>query len=391
MERIWYIISEVIFYSGQRRQLPVSGYRSDAVFMGNRANDYWGITFTDLSVVKFDTPTLAEMRFTFQDDHYKEVEKGQLFQIMEGSHKVGEGKVVLIECREQTQNSNMLLHSRKLMPPPWLAYPEIERYSIGWRMGCGEDYIDRFSDWLGALSQEEKTEYQILFPEPVTWKGWWDNNDTSEVLVHGEFCIPLWRQAGMPKYTRTQLQQECSDGKQQELCLFWGHHPSNNGSITKSCFSQWWMDGFWSIAHNYCCMEQYMMEQKADLFGDEQIRQQILENKEPKQMKALGQKVRNFDQVLWEQAKYSIVLNGNWCKFSQNRALKEFLLSTGDNVLAESSPYDLIWGIGFSSDSPDAQNPLKWRGKNLLGFALMEVRDELRRVTRNESLCDWSW
>lgn len=67
--------------------------------------------------------------------------------------------------------------------------------------------------------------------------------------------------------------------------------------------------------------------------------------------------------------------------------MKEFLLSTGDDILAEASPYDGVWGIQLSADSPDAQNPCRWQGQNLLGFALMEVRDELRRVTKNESLC----
>ena len=76
----------------------------------------------------------------------------------------------------------MYLKDKKLMPPPWLAYPEIERYSIGWRMGYGEDYIGRFFSWLEDLSSEERMEYQALFPEPVTWKGWWQDEDTGEVL-----------------------------------------------------------------------------------------------------------------------------------------------------------------------------------------------------------------
>ena len=65
-------------------------------------------------------------------------------------------------------------------------------------------------------------------------------------------------------------------------------------------------------------------------------------------------------------------------------------ISTGGSVLVEASPYDSIWGIRLSASSPEARDPMKWRGQNLLGFALMEVRDELRRVTENEMLCDWS-
>lgn len=282
------------------------------------------------------------------------------------------------------------MKEKKIMPPPWLACPDMERYSIGWRMGYGEDYISRFSNWLSALSQEERTEYQGLFPEPATWKGWWKDDTASELLSHGEFCIPLWQPSGAPKYTSTQLQKEAACGKRLDLCLFWKHISVKDGGITKSFLSQWWMGEFWSVAHSYCCMEQYMMEQKAELFGDEEICQQILACQEPRQLQALGRKVRNFDQALWDQAKYSIVLNGNWCKFSQCRALRDFLLSTGDRILVEVSLCDAIWGIRLSADSPDAQDPLKWRGQNLLGFALMEVRDELRRVTQNESLCDWS-
>lgn len=126
-------------------------------------------------------------------------------------------------------------------------------------------------------------------------------------------------------------------------------------------------------------MEQYMMAAKAELFGDREILTQILQCRDPKQIKALGRKVQGFDSALWDKYKYSIVLNGNLCKFSQNQELKDFLLSTGDCVLAEASPYDGIWGIRWSADAPEAEEPLKWRGQNLLGFALMEVRDELRK------------
>jgi len=283
----------------------------------------------------------------------------------------------------------MALQNKRLMPPPWLAHREIERYSIGWRMGYGEDYLYRFGDWLDALSPEELAEYRALFPEPVTWQGWWEGEDTGQVLEHGGFRVELWQPKGRPKYTRQWLQQEFSAGKKPELCLFWGNQPSRDGSITKSCLSQWWMEDFYSAAAHYLCMEQYMMAGKAELFGDQEIREQILKCSDPRQIKALGRKVKGFDQAVWDKAKHSIVLNGNWCKFSQNRDLREFLLSTGDSVLVEASPYDSIWGISLSASSPEAQDPFKWHGQNLLGFALMEVRDELRRVTQHEKLCDW--
>lgn len=234
-----------------------------------------------------------------------------------------------------------------------------------------------------------QTEYRSLFPEPITWKGWWDNEDSADVLEHGNFFVQVWQSEGEPKYTRKWLEREFASGRKRELCLFWGHRLSKDGSVTKSCFSQWWMEDFWSVADTYLCMEQYMMATKAKLFGDQEICELILKCSNPKEMKALGRKVQGFDQKVWDRFKYSIVLNGNWCKFNQNRALREFLLSTGDSVLVEASPYDNIWGIRLAANSPEAQDPMKWRGQNLLGFALMEVRDELRRVTQNEKICDW--
>ena len=119
-----------------------------------------------------------------------------------------------------------------------------------------------------------------------------------------------------------------------------------------------------------------------------EVLQQILDCKDPRKIKALGRKVKNFKESIWDKVKYSVVLNGNYMKFSQNPVLKQFLLSTGDCILVEASPYDGIWGIQMSESEENVKNPKEWRGKNLLGFALMEVRDELKRVCQNENLCD---
>lgn len=90
-----YLLTEVIFYSGQRHHLPANGYRSDAIF--NELKEYWGITFMNLPIEKFDVPTLAAIKFSFQDSHYQEVVPGQVFMIMEGPNQVGEGKIISIE------------------------------------------------------------------------------------------------------------------------------------------------------------------------------------------------------------------------------------------------------------------------------------------------------
>ena len=184
----------------------------------------------------------------------------------------------------------------------------------------------------------------------------------------------------IPKYTLEQIRQAYLDGEKQEYYMFWGHQPSLDGSITRSCLSQWWKTKFSCGVEEYCCMEQFMMAKKAELFQDNKILKQILDCDDPKRIKALGRKVSNFDEEIWNREKYFIVLHGNYMKFSQNSELKKFLLSTGDTILVEASPYDAIWGIKMSRNDKDILNPLKWKGKNLLGFALMEVRDELRNI-----------
>lgn len=122
-----------------------------------------------------------------------------------------------------------------------------------------------------------------------------------------------------------------------------------------------------------------MMAAKARLFNDAEMEKEILKAATPNQAKALGRKVKNFDPKLWDEHKCQIVTQGNLLKFSQNQKFKDFLLSTGDKVLVEASPYDRIWGIGMLETDSRVENPLLWNGENLLGFALMEVRDELRR------------
>ncbi len=122
-----------------------------------------------------------------------------------------------------------------------------------------------------------------------------------------------------------------------------------------------------------------MMAEKANLFGDRATAALILQAGHPKQVKALGRQVVNFDEDLWQQKRSEIVMAGNYEKFTQNSALRTFLLQTGDRVLVEASPADPLWGIGISDDHADAGQPEKWPGLNLLGFALMAVRDRLQQ------------
>jgi predicted NAD-dependent protein-ADP-ribosyltransferase YbiA (DUF1768 family) len=138
-------------------------------------------------------------------------------------------------------------------------------------------------------------------------------------------------------------------GRQLDLLPFWGHKPTRSGAIGTGCLSQWWPVVFTVEGVSYPSAEHWMM----------------------------AEKVRGFDEHRWAAARYDIVVAGNLAKFGQHRDLRDFLLATGRKVLVEASPYDRIWGIGMAATNPDAACPARWRGPNLLGFALMEVRERL--------------
>lgn len=167
-------------------------------------------------------------------------------------------------------------------------------------------------------------------------------------------------------------------GKPAKYLFFWGHRASRDGSITKSCFSQWWESSFEVDGVVYKTAEHYMMAEKARLFDNPDIFEKIIDCQSPAAAKKLGRKVKGFDPKVWESKRFDIVKKGNEYKFSQNPDLASFLVGAKNRVLVEASPVDPIWGIGMAEDHVHASQPAKWKGLNLLGFALMEVRDKLK-------------
>jgi ribA/ribD-fused uncharacterized protein len=137
--------------------------------------------------------------------------------------------------------------------------------------------------------------------------------------------------------------------------------------------SQWYMSPFILDGITYSCAEQAMMAAKAKTFNDTATLKKILMTNSPSQMKKLGKQVAGFDPAVWDKVKYSIVVKNNIEKFSQNHELLDKLLDTGEQILAELSPYDKVWGVGTKS-----KNQALWKGENLLGKSLAEVRNILR-------------
>lgn len=181
------------------------------------------------------------------------------------------------------------------------------------------------------------------------------------------------------KYNIEIIKEIVRQKSETTIIYFWGHTPNPN-KMTAACLSQWYYCYFEVNGIQYHTTEQYMMANKALLFKDDEVYQEIMAANNPHDYKKLGRQVRNFDPELWDFRKSEIVVEGNKAKFSQNPDLKEFLLFTEDAILVEASPYDKIWGIGLDRETAMKGSVEQWQGENLLGCALMEVRDWLRDI-----------
>ncbi|MBQ3160821.1 MAG: NADAR family protein [Oscillospiraceae bacterium] len=153
------------------------------------------------------------------------------------------------------------------------------------------------------------------------------------------------------------------------------HNPDEmNGYL-----SNWYMSDFVADNIKFTSMEQYMMYKKAQLFNDKEIMQEILSIDNVGKIKMLGRSVKNYDEVMWNGVRQIVVYEGLYAKFSQNESLREKLLATENDILAECAVSDCIWGIGLAMNDDKRLSTEEWRGQNLLGFAIMQVREKLSK------------
>ena len=141
-----------------------------------------------------------------------------------------------------------------------------------------------------------------------------------------------------------------------------------------------WLSNFYhcKIVFNnkvFCSSEQLFMYLKALYFKDYEIASQILKVKTPKEAKKLGRKIRDFNEEAWSEVREDKMEQTIKAKFNQNPQLKELLLSEefDNKQFVEASPYDRIWGIGYSEDFAMA-NINDW-GQNLLGKIITQYRE----------------
>jgi hypothetical protein len=168
-----------------------------------------------------------------------------------------------------------------------------------------------------------------------------------------------------------------------------------------SPFSNWHPATFTVDFDTYNCGEQHMMHEKARTFGDLEMAERIMKCKEPRKIKALGRLVRRFNETTWRAQCKPLVRRGQKERFRQNPHLLKELMKTRGTTLVEAAPYDDFWGIGLRETDPDAKDRTKWKGKNVLGQMLTEVREELadeilnghkkRALRRRRQNGIWAW
>ena len=151
------------------------------------------------------------------------------------------------------------------------------------------------------------------------------------------------------------------------------HNPDEENGF----LSNWYLSDFSINGICFTSMEQYMMYQKAVCFQDENIAEQILATKDVAKIKELGRCVSGYNDQYWNGVRQIIVYEGLFAKFTQNELLKKQLKDTQDAILAECAVKDRIWGIGLSMNDSNRLKPELWKGQNLLGFALMMVRNKI--------------
>jgi ribA/ribD-fused uncharacterized protein len=153
-------------------------------------------------------------------------------------------------------------------------------------------------------------------------------------------------------WTRDRLIRHLDEGHSADFLFFWGHTQKTPDAVDKSCFSQWFPRAFVIDDVEYKSAEHWMMAEKARLFRDEEALAGVLSCTSPAEAKAWGRAVKSFDADAWSAACSEAVVRGNVAKFSAHDDLR--------------------------ASNPDARIPSRWRGKNLLGFALMEARSRIR-------------
>ena len=142
--------------------------------------------------------------------------------------------------------------------------------------------------------------------------------------------------------------------------------------------SNWYLSPFELEGKHFSSAEQYIMYQKCISFEDEESASKVLSTDDPAEQQAIGRRTSGYIGTVWAGMRQMVAFRGLMAKFSQNDALKKKLLNTGDAFLVECAGSDKVWACGVRLNDDKRFHASNWTGDNILGFAIMEVRNLLR-------------
>lgn len=282
-----------------------------------------------------------------------------------------------------------MMEEKSLMLPLWLAFPGECQYSMCWRMGAGEGYADDFRQWFHQFSPEDKAVYRELFPTPIGWYGWWNEipedldkfEEDPTFYSKGDLFTGYWEPTGSTRYNMQWLREQLQEDPHLELSFPFTDQAS------RTLASGWARVPFDApaeeVADRFETVLDYVLRCKALFFDEKELNRLInIVYYEPERWDELKEKIHLFTNEEWQRILPGLLSLGFYYQISQYDQLVQITLASEDDVIVVQDDKDHLLGCSISDDRKTIE------GENLLGFALMNARTEIRKIFQNAHLCE---
>lgn len=180
-----------------------------------------------------------------------------------------------------------------------------------------------------------------------------------------------------PTQRRADLLDAEAAGRKIEILAFHGRRPSPDGLVGPETLSPWWWQPFTVEGVEYPTPGHYTIAEKARLFGDSEALTCVLGACSVPTARAAGRRMRRVDVAYWYDVAFGVVVQGKLAQMGQHKELRDFLLSTAQQVPVKASPSSRVWGVGLALGDPRLRRPSQWAGLNYFGFAVAAARELL--------------
>ena len=164
-------------------------------------------------------------------------------------------------------------------------------------------------------------------------------------------------------------------GKKQRAIIFAAKPVGKYGFL-----SSFYVNPFEYKNNEYQTAYHAIMSLIAHKFGDDEKAEEIRETEDAADIDLTWDKLKGATHKTWNLQLESLIIKVNRAKFVKDPELAAKLLKTGDARIAAIPPEnetDPFQGIGLTEENPDAKKKSKWKGKNVFGLALEQIREEL--------------